>query len=585
MTAPLLPFDRRSPLDEELWDAPRPRTLIELVDTPAAIAPGAIAYGLAHHGAEPEGVTWGELQAGARARAAALLHAGIERNDRVLLMLPTSAAFFDSFFGVLLAGGIPVPVAPPPSMKLEKLGAHIESLQRIAADCQAAAAIGLTRTIDLLGGPLREAQPPLRLIASDTPLPDPAGAAFHAPRPGDTALLQYTSGSTSDPKGVELTHANILANTAAIIAASAHRRSSGVFWLPLFHDMGLIGTALSALYCRRPAIFMPPQAFVKRPAVWLRTISDYRATMTVAPNFAFSYCVKNLSVDDLAGVSLSSLELAMNGSEPVDPDAVAAFHDKFRPLGLRSDIVRPVYGLAESALAVTFADPGPAVLDRVDAEILEEQGHATACLNGRRARTFISVGRPIPTQDVRIVSADGRVMPEREVGEITVRGPSVMKGYFGHPAESAAALKDGWLHTGDLGYVAGGQLFITGRLKDIIIRHGKNYHAQDIEQCIARTPGLIQGGVAVFGLEVNLDHKVIAVVEARAQAGIADGTIERAIRQACQDDFLLPLDDVRIVTPGTIPRTTSGKVRRQACRQWYVDSLEAAIGSPSLRAY
>jgi acyl-CoA synthetase (AMP-forming)/AMP-acid ligase II len=272
MTTSLLRFDPASPVQQALWKAPRARTLVEMIDAPASIAPDAVAYALAHHGADPEAVTWEALWTGARARAALFLDRGIGRGDRVLLMLPTSRAFLDSFFGVLLAGGIPVPVAAPPSMKLEKLGAHIESLQRIVLDCQASAVVGLTKTIELLSEPLRVADPALIMFDAGAPAPDASGGSFHTPRPEETALLQYTSGSTSDPKGVELTHANIIANTSAIIAASVHEGSSGVAWLPLYHDMGLIGTLLTALCCRRPSVFMPPLAFVKRPAVWLRAI-------------------------------------------------------------------------------------------------------------------------------------------------------------------------------------------------------------------------------------------------------------------------------------------------------------------------
>ncbi len=325
---------------------------------------------------------------------------------------------------------------------------------------------------------------------------------------------------------------------------------------------------------------MPPQAFIKEPAVWLRTVSKYRATITVAPNFAFGYCVKNLSLDDLSGVSLDCLELAMNGAEPIDPDAVRDFESKFGAIGLRSGIVRPVYGLAESSLAVTFGDPGSAVHDEIDADRLERTGRAAPATNGARARTFISVGGPLPTQEVRIADEENRELPERQVGEILVRGASVMKGYFRRPEESSRVLRNGWLHTGDLGYVASGRLYVTGRLKDLIIRNGKNYYGQDIERRISGTPGLVQGSAVAFCIEDQAATRVVIVAETRARDREALDTITRGIREACQDAFLFGPDDVRLVAPGAIPRTTSGKVRRQACKRWYQDCVAGANMPP-----
>ena len=290
-----------------------------------------------------------------------------------------------------------------------------------------------------------------------------------SPSPDDLALLQYTSGSTSHPRGVELTHAAVIANTRAIADAITHDRSAGVCWLPLHHDMGLIGGALTALYCRRPQVLMPPTSFAKNPARWLQYLSDVQATIAVAPNFAYEYCTRSVADEDLAGVDLSGLEVALNGAEPIDAATVEAFEKRFAAWGLRPGTVRPVYGLAESSLAVTFGEPGHARLDVVDAVALEERGRAEAAGAASRSRTFVCVGRPLPTQEVRVVDASDAVVPERTVGQVVVRGPSVMRGYYGRAEETAEALRGGWLHTGDAGYLEeDGHLVVLGRLSEVV---------------------------------------------------------------------------------------------------------------------
>jgi acyl-CoA synthetase (AMP-forming)/AMP-acid ligase II len=571
MTTRENPFglDRDPLLQTRLWNARRATTLGDLIEVPAAMAPDVVAFGLTHHGAADESITWGALWTTSLQRAQQLRDLGIETGTRVMLMLPTCRAFFDIFFGVLLAGAVPVPIAPPPSARRVILGPYLETMKRILGDSEATAAVALGRTLELCGEDLRKGRPSVQLVAADADVPLPPPGDAPTMRPEETALLQYTSGSTSDPKGVELTHGNLIANIDAIVKVISHEHSSGVSWLPFHHDMGLIGMLLGALYARRPAVYMPPQAFIKTPAVWLRTISAIRATITVAPNFAFQYCVNQLSAEDLKGISLDSLELAMNGSEPIDPRAVSAFQERFESLGLRRDIVRPVYGLAESSLAVSFGDPGAAVLDDIDADRLERDGVARRASVGQRSRVFISVGRAIPTQHIRIVDEHDHPMPDRYIGEVVVRGPSVMKGYFRRPVESAEVLRNGWLHTGDLGYQADGQLYITGRIKDLIIRHGKNYYAQDIEGHIADVPDLIRGRVVVFSTEDSSTTRVIVVAETRSRKPEVHAAIERRIREVCQDAFLFGPDEVKLVPPGTIPRTTSGKVRRQACKRWY----------------
>jgi acyl-CoA synthetase (AMP-forming)/AMP-acid ligase II len=295
-------------------------------------------------------------------------------------------------------------------------------------------------------------------------------------------------------------------------------------------------------------------------------ISRFKATAAAAPNFGFRYSLSRIRPADLEGVSLASLEVILNGAEPVDPAAIAEFEETFGSIGLRRGVVRPVYGLAESTLAVTFTSG--AKVDSVDAAALETGGKALpASLNSQRVRRFVSVGRPIYSQEVAILGPDDHPLAERCVGEVAVRGPSVMKGYFRRPAESADALRNGWLHTGDLGYLAEGELYLSGRIRDLVIRHGRNYHAQDLEADALRLEGAMSA--VVFSLEEEDDPKVVLVVETRLREAEARFCLEREIRSRWHDAFLFGPDEICLVLPGAIPRTTSGKVRRQECKRLY----------------
>ena len=572
----LAPFTDHLDLQQKLWEAPRARTLTGLLSA-ADLAPEVTALAFVDHGRPPETITWRELRGRAAARAARLAEAGVKRGDRVIVMVPTGPGFFDAFFGALLISATPVPVAPPHSVRADKLAVLFAAVMRIADDCSAAAIVGSDKSLTLLAEYLRARDRRIALVSADETAPPaapPPGA--DDVDPAALALLQYTSGSTSDPKGVALTHAAVIANAHVISSALAQPTTTSVSWLPLYHDMGLIGSALTTLYARRPEVLMPAQAFVKDPARWLQLVSDIRATTIVAPNFAYALCTRSIADDDLAGVDLTSLEVALNGAEPIDPATIDAFEDRFAPYGVRPGTIRPVYGLAECALAVTFGDPGAATIDEVDADRLERDGTARPSVEAARRRTFVSVGRPLPGTTIRIVDEDDRDVPERAIGEIAVRGPSVMSGYHGRAGESAAALRGGWLHTGDLGYVANGQLFITGRSKDLLIRSGRNYYAQDIERAIMQVPGLIAGGVAAFGVGDLANMRIVVVAESRRRDPQSQDDIQRRVREACQLHFDMGPDDIQLVAPGVIPRTTSGKVRRQQTRRAYEDGELAA---------
>jgi acyl-CoA synthetase (AMP-forming)/AMP-acid ligase II len=577
----LAPFTADLDLQQRLWEAPRACTVTGLLSA-ADLAPQVTALLFVDHGRPPEPITWSRLRYGAASRAARLVEAGVKRGDRVIVMVPTGPGFFDAFFGTLMVSATPVPVAPPHSIRPDKLAVLFAAVMRIADDCSAAAIVGAGRSLALLADYLREHGRRLPLVSAEETAP-----SVEPPRgggdvdPSELALLQYTSGSTSDPKGVALTHAAVIANSDVISGALARPTTTSVSWLPLYHDMGLIGCALTTLYARRPQVLMPPQAFVKDPVRWLQDVSDIGADTLVAPNFAYALCTRSITDEDMAGVDLSSVQVALNGAEPIDPATIDAFEERFAKYGVRPGTIRPVYGLAECALAVTFGDPGPAHIDVVDADRLERDGCAEPSGDSARRRTFVAVGRPLPGTAIRIVGGDDREVPDRVIGEIAVRGPSVMSGYYGRPDESAAALRGGWLHTGDLGYVADGRLFITGRSKDLLIRSGRNYYAQDIERAIMQVPGLINGGVAAFGIGDLADMRIVVVAESRKRDPQSQDEIQRRIREACQLHFDMGPDDIQLVAPGAIPRTTSGKVRRQQTRRAYEAGELAAAGQVS----
>ena len=556
-----------------------PANLTRIVEAPAAESPDAVAVEIHEYGKAPERIRWLDLWREASARAALLASLGLRKGDPVLLAVPTSRAFLTNFFGVLIAGGVTVPVPAPSTLKGPGFAAQASHLKRIAGDCSAAGLIAFPPALDALRQSFGGSSSHLRFIPADEIAPSADYGAIdiapHAP-----ALLQYTSGSTGHPKGVELTHGALLANVRAIAGVVAGDGSRGVSWLPLYHDMGLIGSLLTALYARTPLALMAPQNFIKDPAAWLRTVSDFRATITVAPNFAFDYCVTEISPADLKGVRLDSLEFVLNGAEPVHLSTVERFEATFRPYGLRRGAIRPVYGLAENSLAVTFSGPDLRS-DTVDADLLEAHGLAATARPGGRARKLVSVGRPLAGQEVRIVDENGRPLPERAVGEITVHSPSVMKGYFGRVEESAAALRGGWLHTGDLGYIADGQLFISGRRKDLIIRHGRKYHPEDLEAEAATVEGIFRDGVAAFGIEDNDSTTVVLVAELSALHTAPLDSVRRAIRDRLQQQFLFGPDDIRLVRRGAVPRTTSGKVRRQDSKRLYLSGEFRRFELPS----
>jgi 1-acyl-sn-glycerol-3-phosphate acyltransferase len=408
--------------------------------------------------------------------------------------------------------------------------------------------------------------------------PDALATRGQPPRPvvaaEDTGLLQYTSGSTAAPKGVVLSHANLLANVRAIGAGVEARPGDvTVSWLPLYHDMGLIGAWLGSLYHGVPLVLMSPLAFIGRPARWLEAIHRHRGTITAAPNFAFDLAVRRIRESELEGLDLSSLRAVYNGAEAVSPTTMERFIDRFASLGFRREAMMPVYGLAECSVALTFPPLGRGPLvDTVDRRILADSGKAVpAASDAPGAKCFVACGRPLPLHEVRIVDDADRELPDRQEGHIQFRGPSATSGYLHNPEATARLLHGDWLDTGDLGYVADGDLYVTGRAKDIIIKAGRNIYPEELEEAVGAIDGIRAGNVAAFGVvdEASGGERLVVLAETRKTKADDRRRLVEAIDALAADLTGMPADDVVLAAPNTVLKTSSGKIRRDACRQLY----------------
>ena len=469
--------------------------------------------------------TFAELHARARRAAGALRSKGVQRGDRVAIVLPTCVEFIDAFFGALLAGAVPVPLYPP--VRLGRLDEFHARTARMLEVTQARLVLSDAR----IGKFLRVRSERVEL---GEPFED-MGA------PDDLALIQFSSGTTVDPKPVALTHAAILANVAAIdTIVPGDDRQAGVSWLPLYHDMGLIGCLLLAVCHPGPLTLLPPEVFLARPALWLRAISRHKATLSVAPNFAYGLCARRIRDEDLAGCDLSSWRFALNGAEPVAPSVLRRFAGRFGKFGFSEQALMPVYGLSEASLAVTFTPSG--------------RGPRTLHMSRRE---LASVGAPLPGIDVDV--RDGRVF---------VRGPSLMREYFGNAAATSRALAEGWLDTGDLGFVEGGELFIEGRAKDVVIVAGANHAPQEFEDALDGLDGVRPGCAVAVGRPGDEGEELVLLVEA-LEAASDEAVKARVVERT----GVLPRE-VRLLAPGTLPRTSSGKLRRaEALRQLLAGEL------------
>ncbi len=559
----------------------RAATLVEVLDWHVAAHPERMHLLLlpeqeVSDGGQP--MTYGELHTEAARFASGLSDAGVSAGQAVAIMLPTCREFFPLFCGILLTGAVPVPIYPP--MRIAQLADHLARQSGILANCDARVLVTVAQA-KRFAGLLRDRVPALARVVTPEDLTGGAPQAAHRADARDLAFLQYTSGSTGNPKGVMLSHENLLANIRAMgRAAAVDPGDVFVSWLPLYHDMGLIGAWMGSLYYALPLVVMPPTAFLSRPARWLRAIHRYRGTLSSAPNFAYEICATRVDDGDLTGLDLSCWRMAFNGAEPVSEGTMTRFAGRFAPYGLRRSALAPVYGLAECAVGLTFPPPGRGLLvDRVERAALSREGIARpARADDPDALRFVACGSALPDHEIRIADPSGGELPERAEGRVEFRGPSATGGYLRNPEADRGLFDGDWLDTGDLGYIAGGELYVTGRAKDVIIRGGRHLHPQELEESAGSLPGIRKGCVAVFGAPdpASGTEKVVVLAETR----VTDRARQKALRAALADlaASLLgaPADDIVLAPPHTVLKTSSGKIRRAASREMY---LSGRIGS------
>ncbi|TAN53395.1 MAG: acyl-phosphate glycerol 3-phosphate acyltransferase [Methylococcaceae bacterium] len=551
------------------------QTLLEVLDWHAARHPDRPHIQSYQDEGEGEIITYGQLQSRSAAVAAGLQQCGLQPRQAVAIMLPSGGEYFYAFFGALLAGGIPVPIYPP--TRSAHLEDHLLRHSAILDNCQAAVLVTVAEALPLARRLKPQVQSLHTLTTVEQLTQSQAGLVRQTVVAGDLAFLQYTSGSTGTPKGVMLSHANLLANVRAMGVATA-ADSSDVFvsWLPLYHDMGLIGAWLGSLYHGMLLVNFSSLGFLARPSRWLWAIHRYRGTLTAAPNFAYELCLKRLKEESLQGLDLSSLRLMFNGAEPVNPATLERFCDYFGRFGLERKAMTPVYGLAENSVGLTFPplQRGP-LFDCVERETLAAQGRAVPCADGAGAIRFPSCGVVLPRHDIRIVDGAGRELPEREQGQLEFRGPSATAGYYRNPERSRELFHDRWVKSGDLAYVAGGEVYLTGRVKDVIIHAGRNIYPHELESAVGRLNGVREGCVAVFGCAdaVSGTEKLVVMAESREMDEAGREALCTQVNEIAADLVGMPPDAVVLVPPHTVLKTSSGKIRRSACRELYEGGL------------
>ena len=546
-----------------------PRTLVEaLYKLPRGLS-RAFRF-IASDGEEHE-LPYEILVGEAERRAALLISQGIRKGDRVALVIPEGHEFVLAFLGAVMAGAVPVPIFPRATFKTGS-----DYADTVAHICQASSAkmlVCMEQNLALVE-PARSQIPSLKrfttvegLFASEITLPV---SVLPNVSPDDLCFLQFTSGSTSRPKGVMVTHANLVANARAFLGPHGLDRRDddlGVSWLPLFHDMGLIGFILGPLIVDIPVVILPTATFARGPRVWLETISKYRGTITYAPNFAYALAAKRLKSRDLESLDLSCLRVAGCGAEPIHAETLRSFARALAPAGFRETALLPSYGMAESTLAITFHPLGtPMRVDRVDPEALR-RGEAVPS-EREDATELVGCGVPFPEHELRIVDEQGQVLPERRVGEIIARGQSVSAGYYENPEATAESFPgDGFLHSGDLGYLADGQLYVCGRIKDLIIIRGANFHPQDLEWSVSELEGVRRGNVVAFSVQVAGEERLMVAVECASHDA---EQVKQRVAARVSEAFGLTPHAVLAVALGGIPKTSSGKVQRRKTRDLYV---------------
>ncbi len=553
--------------DDRSFFLPDPlSTLVDVIDRRVALTPREAAlHDVVLAGAVPEAraLSFAALATRSSAIAAALTNAGVGPGDRVVLAIARPSRFATAFLGILRIGAIAVPIPPADGLELpraiaERMRAVLDDAAPRAFLCDSSRSLAIARSV--AGGITAIDISTLELrLAMDAP-------RMRTPSLEDVAFLQYTSGSTGQPRGVVVKHAALIDNLRGITSAARFGPEDRcVSWLPLFHDMGLVGALLLGLYLGSDPHLLEPRTFLLRPVAWLDAMSRFGATFTVAPNFAYALAAERIPKAALAKLDLSRVRLFFDGAEPIDRATIDAFVARLGPCGVRAEAMYPVYGLAEATLAATFPEPGTgARFDAIDREALADERRAVSVPASTKGALFVAcLGRSMPGHTVTIAEPGSeRTLGEREVGEIVLAGPSISPRYHGERSERRA------LRTGDLGYLADGQLYVVDRLKDLVIVGGRNYAPSDVERAAASVEGLVPGGIAAFGVRTSAGTESLVVVAAIHPATWRTGESLRAeVALAVHQRVGLRPSRVYLVGPGDLPRTSSGKVRRAACKR------------------
>ncbi len=524
---------------------------------------------------EEEPIDYGQVLRRSSVFAGMLREKGLKPKDRVVIMLPTSSAFVYLFFGTLLAGGIPVPTYPPSTFGNNSV--FLSNLRHIFQSSQARFFGSEPRIL----GSFRETFenfPFLEHVFNASEIDfnsgNPGEMKPAEVRSDDVSLLQYTSGSTGFPKGVVLTHGNLLNNVHAISEAIKINRATdfGVSWLPLFHDMGLIGCLLTALYTATPVALMPTESFMMRPDRWLHNISKYKATISPSPNFGYYLCTRLLNTTRLKGVDLSSWRVALTGAEAIDINVLERFETLLKPYGFSRRAFLPAYGLAESSLAVTIAPLEDNLkVARLNRGKLENDGTAEDYDEEDATLTkIVSVGKPVKGQQAEIHDSEGNRSPDNRVGEIWIKGLSVTSGYFNNPGVTKKSFRQDWFKTGDLGFKRNGDLYITGRIKELIIKRGRNYYPYDIEKALWNIAGIREGRCAAFASwnHAESSEDLVLVIETAKTSSEADlDDLAKSVNAVVLENIGLKPDRIVFIPPKSIPKTSSGKIQRLLCKK------------------
>ncbi len=569
------------------------RAPMQPTDFPLTIA-DALRATAAKHGHRPgfafadprtteRAYTWSETLEAVRARTAALYALGLRKGDRLAMVIPSAEDFVLNFMAAVLGGIVPVPMYPP--VALGKVESYVKNVEHIVTSSGAKALLINKQVRPILGSVLETGAITQIVMVENLDLAASRDGNEPAIAPEDLCFLQYTSGSTSAPKGVAVTHANLCANSKVILGPGMGidvETDRAVSWLPLYHDMGLIGFVIAPMIAGLSCTYLPTMEFVKRPAYWIEMLSEKKATVTFAPNFAFALAARRVKDADLERWDLSHMRHLGCGAEPIQPATLRDFVAKFAKSKLPATSLLPSYGMAENTLAISFArhTTNELRVDVVDIESFRNGEARKVDPATAEPGTFVEVvccGEIFPGHEISVRDDDGNALPERVIGEFCLKGPSVCsQGYFNNPEATAAAFRDGWLRTGDKGYLADGAVYVCGRVKDMIIVHGRNYFPTDIEWVANDVEGIRRGSAVAFAVlsASASSEQLVVVAEWTGKERPSDEaleTLKKKVTEVVQGSIGLNTWQVVLIPPGTVPKTSSGKLQRRRTKQQFED--------------